>query len=47
MKLGYEVKEGMFLLGGFRLIDFDDDAPYLGDDTGEVSYVNLGVAWKF
>ena len=47
LKLSYRVTEGMYVLGGYRHIDFEDDAPYLGDDTGDVGFFNLGVGWKF
>ena len=47
LKANYEVKEGMYLTGSYRYLDFEDDAPYLGDDTGSVDYYGLGIAWKF
>ena len=47
LKARFKVKEGMFLTGTYRVLDFDDDAPYLGDDTGSVDYYGLGVGWKF
>lgn len=41
----WAVSERLALAGGYRLIDFDDDAPYLGDLTGQVEFVHLGLRW--
>ena len=43
----YKVKEELYLTAGYRYLDFDDNAPYLGDDSGTVEFVNLGVGWAF
>ena len=43
----YKVREDMYLTAGYRHLDFDDNAPYLGDDSGTVEFVNLGVGWAF
>ena len=47
IKASLQVKEGMYVTGSYRYFDFEDDAPYLGDDTGSLGYFGLGVAWKF
>ena len=47
LKASLQVREGMYVTGNFRVLDFEDDAPYLGDDTGSVNYFGLGLAWKF
>ena len=43
----YDVSEDLYLTAGYRHLDFDDNAPYLGDDSGTVEFVNLGVGWSF
>ena len=43
----YDVKEELYLTAGYRYLDFDDNAPYLGDDSGTVEFVNFGVGWAF
>ncbi len=43
----YDVKEEIYLTAGYRYLDFDDNAPYLGDDSGSVEFVNFGVGWAF
>ncbi len=35
------------LVAGYRYLDFEDDAPFLYDTSGSVSFYNLGVAWTF
>jgi hypothetical protein len=43
----YDVKDDVYLTAGYRHLDFDDNAPYLGDDSGTVEFVNFGVGWGF
>lgn len=43
----YDVKEEVYLTAGYRYLDFDDNAPYLGDDSGTLEFVNFGVGWAF
>ena len=43
----YAVSDRLRLTGGYRYLDFEDDAPYLGDDTGSAGYYRLGIAWSF
>ena len=51
MELGihgrFAVGEKVGLVAGYRYADFEDDAPYLYDTSGSVSFYNLGVAWNF
>ena len=43
----YELRQELYLTAGYRYLDFDDNAPYLGDDSGSVEFVNFGVGWAF
>ena len=43
----YDVRQDLYLTVGYRHLDFDDNAPYLGDDSGTVEFVSLGVGWAF
>jgi hypothetical protein len=43
----FQVKEGLSVIGSYRYLDFEDDAPYLGDATGSVDYYGLGLGWSF
>ena len=43
----YEVRPGLDLTAGYRHLDFDDNAPYLGDDSGTLELVSLGLGWAF
>lgn len=43
----YRVNERTFLTGGYRYLDYEDDAPYLYNTSGSVSFYNLGVGWLF
>ncbi len=43
----YEMRTDLNLTAGYRYLDFDDNAPYLGDDSGSVELVSLGVGWAF
>lgn len=43
----FEVAERIGIVAGYRYLDFEDDAPYLYDTSGSVSFYNLGVAWVF
>jgi hypothetical protein len=39
---------GRFLLAGeYRYVDLQDDAPYLEDATGTVSYWSISLGWNF
>lgn len=31
----------------FRYVDFEDNAPYLGDDTGSLDFFSVGLGWIF
>ena len=43
----YSINDRLALTGGYRYLDYQDDAPYLGDDTGSADYYRLGIAWSF
>jgi opacity protein-like surface antigen len=43
----YDVKKDVYVTAGYRYLDFDDSAPYLGDDSGKAEFVNFGVGWAF
>lgn len=43
----FQVGAGWHLTASYRYIDFDDDAPYLGDDSGSVDFFGLGLARSF
>ena len=43
----YQVKPGVYVTGSYRYLDFQDEAPYLGDTSGSVDYYGLGLGWKF
>ena len=43
----YDVRPDLHLTAGYRYLDFNDNAPYLGDDSGSVEFVSLGVGWAF
>ena len=43
----YDVRQDLYLTAGYRHLDFDDNAPYLGDDSGTLELVSLGVGWAF
>ena len=43
----FEVKEPIGIVAGYRYLDFDDEAPYLYDTSGKVSFYSLGLAWTF
>ncbi len=43
----YDVRQDLYLIAGYRHLDFDDNAPYLGDDSGTLEFVSLGVGWAF
>lgn len=47
LSLRYDVREELYLTAGYRHLDFDDNAPYLGDDSGTAEFVNFGVGWAF
>ncbi len=46
LRFNYEVSELMGIWGGYRVLDYEDDAPYLEDTTGKIEYVSFGLAWK-
>lgn len=47
LTLRYKVSELMAVWGGYRYVDFEDDAPYLYETTGSVDFYSLGLAWSF
>ena len=47
VNLRYEVSKRLSLLGEYRWIDLDDEAPYLGDLTGSVSLYSIAVGYRF
>lgn len=47
VRVDWSINERVLLYGDYRRIDFEDDAPYRGDDTGKVEFVSLGVGWSF
>ena len=42
----YRLRERLWLTGRYRWIDLEDDAPYLSDATGTVSFASIGLAWN-
>lgn len=47
MKGKYRVNERAYVTGGYRYLDYEDDAPYLYDTSGSVSFYSLGIGWLF
>ena len=43
----YAATELLAVWGYYRYLDFEDDAPYLYDTSGSVSFYSLGLAWTF
>lgn len=43
----YRVSERLFVSGGYRYLDFEDEAPYLLDGNGSADFYRLGVGWEF
>ena len=43
----YAASDRLSVYGGYRYLDFEDDAPYLGDATGSADYFRLGLSWSF
>ncbi len=50
-ELGFDfrhtVNQLLSVWGGYRYLDFEDDAPYLYDTSGSVDFYSLGLAWTF
>ena len=46
-RVQWSIHERLAVHGAYRWIDFDDDAPYRGDDTGKIEFVSLGLGWLF
>ena len=46
LRFTYDVSELLGLWGGYRFLDYEDDAPYLADTSGEIEYYSFGLAWK-
>lgn len=36
-----------FLYGDWRYVDYTDDAPYLYDTSGKISWYTLSLGWSF
>ena len=47
LRFSYEVNELLAFWGRYRWLDYEDDAPYLCDTSGEISLYSLGLAWTF
>ncbi len=47
LKAKYRVNERTYLTGGYRYLDYEDDAPYLYDTSGSVDFYSLGIGWLF
>ena len=43
----YRFNDRSYLTGGYRYLDFEDDAPYLYDTSGSVDFYSLGLGWMF
>lgn len=41
------LNERLFIAGGYRYLEFEDDAPYLYDLDGSVNFYSLGLGWVF
>lgn len=47
LKFRYQAGARFAFYGGYRYLDFEDDAPYLYDTSGTVDLYHLGVGWTF
>ena len=47
LKAKHRVNERTYLTGGYRYLDYEDDAPYLYNTSGSVSFYSLGIGWLF
>ena len=47
LRFRYQTGERFAFYGGYRYLDFEDDAPYLYDTSGTVDLYHLGVGWTF
>ena len=43
----WEVSDRYAIVGTYRHLDYQDDAPYRVDTSGEVDFVGLGGRWRF
>ena len=43
----WRLRPDFFLSATYRYIDFDDNAPYLGDDSGSYDSFGLGIVRTF
>ena len=43
----YRVAPNLFVTGGYRYLDFEDDAPYLLDSNGSADLYSIGLGWEF
>jgi hypothetical protein len=39
--------KSLFLYGDWRYVDYADDAPYLYDTSGKISWYTLSLGWSF
>ncbi len=43
----FSVFRSAFIYADWRYVDFKDDAPYLYDTSGEISWYSLSLGWSF
>ena len=43
----FGIGKSLFLYGDWRYVDYTDDAPYLYDTSGEISWYTLSLGWSF
>ncbi|MCP4896907.1 MAG: hypothetical protein GY906_08015 [bacterium] len=43
----WKLGDAFWLYGAWRYADFQDDAPYMYDTTGSVSFYTLAAGWSF
>ena len=43
----FTVFRSAFIYADWRYVDFADDAPYLYDTSGEISWYTLSLGWSF
>ena len=43
----WRLSPDVYLSATYRYVDFDDKAPYLGDDSGSVDFYGVGIVRSF
>jgi len=47
LNVKYTFTDGLWLRFGYRLVDYQDDQPYLYDTSGTVQWATFTAGWKF